>query len=294
MNRGLFGLCVSRRSQIAALTVLGIIALPGRAVAQQRPLVTEDPEPIGAGRLLIEGGIDATHNQQYPVSGLKGNLWRIPTIGISIGISSIAELQIDGGLYDKLTITERRTAPLSNLLTIGTDTTTHDVEDIVLATKIRLTAESAGRPALGVRFATKLPNASNESGLGLDTTDFSMSLLGAKTVESIRIVGNFGFGILADPTNGNRQNDVLTYGLSFARAMTQATEIVGELNGRISTRSGDPFPGTESRGLLKLGGRYTHASVRFDAGAYVGLTTIDPTIGFTAGFTYVFSAFKIP
>ena len=282
------------RSTIAVLTLFGVLALPCRTSAQQRPLTTEDPEPIGAGRLLIEGGIDATHNQQYPVSGLKGNLWRIPTVGISIGISSIAELQIDGGLYDKLTITERRTAPLSNLLTIGTDTTTHDVEDIVLATKIRLTAESASRPALGVRFATKLPNASNESGLGLDTTDFYMSLLGAKTVQSIRVVGNFGFGILADPTNGNRQNDVLTYGLSFARAMTQQAELVGELNGRISTRSGDAFPGTESRGLLKLGGRYTHSSIRFDAGAYFGLTTIDPTIGFTAGFTYVFSAFKIP
>ena len=155
-------------------------------------------------------------------------------------------------------------------------------------------AETAGRPAFGVRFATKLPNASNESGLGLDTTDFYVSLLGAKTVQSIRVVGNVGFGILADPTVGNRQNDVLTYGLSFARAMTQQAELVGELNGRVSTRSGDAFPGTESRGLVKLGGRYTCASVRFDAGAFVGLTSIDPTIGFTAGLTYVFNAFKIP
>jgi hypothetical protein len=249
---------------------------------------------MGAGRVLLEGGIDAAHGVEYPVSGLKGNLWRIPTVGISIGISSIAELQIDGGLYDKLSITERRVAPLSNLLTIGTDTTTHDVEDIVLATKIRFISETAGRPALGVRFATRLPNASNESGLGLDTTDFYMTLLGAKTVQSIRVVGNFGFGILADPTVGNRQNDVLTYGLSFARAMTQQTEIVGEVVGRISTRSGDPFPGTESRGLVKIGGRYTYSSVRFDAAAYVGLTSIDPTIGFTAGVTYVFSAFRIP
>jgi hypothetical protein len=262
-------------------------------LAQQRPLVTEDPEPIGAGRVLIEGGIDAVHNQQYPVSGLKGNLWRVPTIGISIGISSIAEFQIDGGLYDRLTITERRPAPLSRELTV-TGTTTHDVEDAVVATKIRLTSETASRPAFGVRFATKLPNASNESGLGLDTTDFYMSLLGAKTVQSIRVVGNFGFGILADPTVGDRQNDVITYGLSFARAMTQQAELVGELNGRVSTRSGGPFPGTETRGILKLGGRYTMSSVRLDAGAYFGLTTIDPTIGFTVGFTYVFNAFKVP
>jgi len=282
------------RLPIALLTLLGILALPYRAAAQQRPLITEDPEPIGAGRVLLEGGVDAAHGIEYPVSGLKGNLWRIPSIGISVGISSIAELQIDGGLYDKLSITERRIAPLSNLLTIGTDTTTHDVEDTVVATKIRFLSETEGRPALGVRFATKLPNASNESGLGLDTTDFYMTLLGAKTVQSIRIVGNFGFGILADPTNGNRQNDVLIYGLSFARALTQPTEIVGEVVGRISTRSGDPFPGTESRGLLKIGGRYTYSSIRFDAAAYVGLTSIDPTIGFTAGVTYVFSAFKVP
>ena len=281
------------RSPIALLMLLGVLALPCRAAAQQRPLITEDPETIGAGRVLLEGGVDAAHGVEYPVSGLKGNLWRIPTVGISIGISSIAELQIDGGLYDKLSITERRLAPLSNLLTIGTDTT-HDVEDTVVATKIRLLSETAGRPAIGVRFATKLPNASNESGLGLDTTDFYMTLLGAKTVESIRVVGNFGFGILADPTIGNRQNDVLVYGLSFARAMTQQAEIVGELVGRISTRSGDPFPGTESRSLVKVGGRYTYSSIRFDAAAYVGLTSIDPTIGFTAGVTYVFSAFKLP
>src|SRR5204862_1366513 len=101
---------------ITLLTVLGLLSVSPRAMAQQRPLVTEDPEPIGAGRVLVEGGVDAAHNQEYPVSGLKGNLWRVPTVGISIGLSSIAELQIDGGIYDRLTITERRTAPLRNLL----------------------------------------------------------------------------------------------------------------------------------------------------------------------------------
>jgi len=263
------------------------------AHAQQRPLVTEDPETIGAGRVLIEGGFDVAHDQHYPVSGLKGNLIRLPTIGVSVGLSSIAELQIDGGLYSRLNITRRTPAPLSNLLTV-TGTSTHDVEDTVVATKIRIATEAGSRPALGIRFATKLPNASNESGLGLDTTDFYASILGAKTVQSIRVVGNVGVGILADPTSGNRQNDVLTYGLSFARAMTQAAELVGEINGRANTRSSDPFPGTESRGTLRLGGRYTHGMLRLDAGVFFGLTTVDPTIGATVGFTYVFDAFKVP
>ena len=274
--------------------VLALFAVAGPVSAQQRPLVTEDPEPIGAGRVLVEGGLDLAHDQQYPVSGLEGNLLRLPTIGLSFGISSIAEFQIDGGFYDRLSIKTRRpNAPLASELT-ATGDNTHDVSDFVIATKIRLMAEAAGRPALGIRFATKLPNASNESGLGLDTTDFEASLLGAKTVQSIRFVGNIGIGMLADPTQGHRQNDVLAYGISFARAMTQATEIVGELNGRLSTRSGEPFPGTEDRGLLKFGGRYTRGPVRFDAGVYFGLTTVDPTIGFTTGFTYVFNAFTVP
>jgi hypothetical protein len=274
--------------------VLALVTLARPAAAQQRPLITGDPEPVGAGRILIEGGVDYTHDQHYPVSGLDGNLWRIPTIGVSIGLSSIAEVHIDGGLYDRLDIGNRNpTAPLASLVTT-TGATTNDVEDITIATKIRLLSETTGRPALGVRFATKLPNASNESGLGLDTTDFFVSALGAKTVQSVRVVGNLGVGILSDPTVGHRQNDVLTYGVSFARAMTQEAELVGELNGRVSTRSGPAFPGTETRGILKVGGRYTRGTVRLDAGVFFGLTSFDPTIGFTGGVTYVFNAFSLP
>ncbi len=100
-----------------------------------------------------------------------------------------------------------------------TGDSTSDVEDIVVATKIRVWSETETRPSIGVRFATKLPNASNESGLGLDTTDFLATALFGKTVQSIRFVGNAGLGILGDPTRGDRQNDVLLYGASIARAV---------------------------------------------------------------------------
>jgi hypothetical protein len=269
------------------------LALSSTAFAQQRPLVTEDPETIGAGRMMLEGGLDLVHDYQNPVSGLKGDLLSVPSIGISIGLSSIAELQIDGGLYSRLNITSRNTgAPLASLLTVTGDST-HDISNIVLATKIRIVPEAASRPAIGIRFATKLPNASNEKGIDLDTTDVSGSLLIAKTVQSIRVVGNLGAGILTNPTSGLGQNDVFLYGLSFARAVTQAAELVGELNGRVSTRS-SPIPGTETRGTLKLGGRYTRGPVRVDTAVFFGMTTIDPTIGWTIGFTYVFIAFTIP
>jgi len=281
-------------SILLGFVLVVVLALARPAAAQQRPLVTEDPEPIGAGRVLLEAGLDLTHDYQNPVSGLKGNLFTLPTIGISIGLSSIAEFQIDGGIYNRLSITSRNPgAPLASLLDVTGDST-HDVSNAVVATKIRLVSETASRPAFALRFATKLPNASNQKGIDLDTTDFSGSLLLAKTVQSIRVVVNVGGGILTNPTTTLGQNDVLLYGLSFARAVTQQAELVGELNGRFSTRSAGAPTGTESRGILKLGARYTRGPARLDAGIFIGTTTLDPTIGLTAGVTYVFNAFTVP
>jgi hypothetical protein len=275
-------------------TLVLVLCLPRLAAAQQRPLVTEDPETIGAGRVLVEGGFDYGRDVEYPGCGLTGNLLRLPLVGVSVGISSIAEIQIDGGFHNHLSITKRDpNAPLAPVLTVTGDTT-GDVEDFMFATKIRIAPETSGRPSFGFRFATKLPNANNETGLGLDTTDVFGSILIGKTVESVRVVGNIGIGILGVATRGDLQNDVTTYGLSFARALTQRAEVVGEVNGRLDTRKGDPPPGTESRGIGRFGARYTIGGWRGDAAVLFGLTSHDPSIGFAAGFTYVFDAFKVP
>ena len=261
--------------------------------AQQRPLVTEDPETVGGGRVLLEAGVDLERDVFYPVSGLRGNRLAVPTVSISVGLSSIAELQVDGAFYQRLNITERRQAPLSSLLDFDGDETT-DVDDFVIATKLRLLTESGSRPAIGLRLATKLPNASNEAGFGTDLTDFYASLLFAKTVQSIRVVGNGGVAILGDPTSAvPEQNDLMTYGFSVARAMTTAAELVGEINGRLNFAS-DPDPGAENRSTIRLGGRYTRGPVRVDAALLVGLTSRDPSIGLTTGFTWVIDAFRVP
>jgi len=277
-----------------ATSIFLLLLLPLTAAAQQRPLVTEDPETIGAGNVLLEAGVDVQRDLFYPASGLRGNLLRFPTVGVSFGISSIAELQIDGGFYNRLSIESREPAPLSGMLDVSGNRTS-DLEDIVIGTKIRLLSETVGRPAIGVRFATKLPNAGNESGLGLDTTDFFIAGLFGKTVQSVRFVGNAGLGILGDPLRGDRQNDVLTYGLSIARAVLEGVEVVGEINGRWSTREEGNTPiGTESRANMRLGGRITARTVRVDGGLIVGMMPRDPDFGFTIGVTWVFRGFTLP
>jgi len=273
------------------LAVLCLFAVP--VAAQQRPLVTEDPETIGAGLILLEGGFDYSWDMVYPASGLTGNLLRLPLVGASVGVSSIAEIQIDTGFYNRLAIAKRVDAPLSGMLNFAGDRTS-DFENIVVATKVRVVAEGPRRPAIGFRFATQLPTASNESGLGLDTTDFHFALLVGKTVQSVRVVGNVGLGILSDPTRGDRQNDVLLYGVSFARAMAEGVELVGEVNGRLHTAAYDPPPGTETRATMRIGARYTAGPGRVDGGILLGMTSRDPSFGVMAGFTYVFNAFKVP
>ena len=267
--------------------VIGFCLVAGAGAAQQRPLLTEDPEPVGDGLVLLEAGIDNTWNHIFPVSGLQGQLLRLPRLGLSFGMGSRAEIQLEAVSISRLVISERFDAPLAHMVEVPGDTT-RGWEDAVIGAKVKLADEGAVMPAVGLRFATRLPNASNETGLGLDTMDFFQSLLVGKTVQSIRLVGNIGVGILSDPTRGDRQNDVLAYGVSVARAITAASEIVGELNGRISTRRGTPPPGTESRGRMTFGLRHTRGAVRLDGGLFTGLTALDPKVGVTVGLTWVF------
>jgi len=86
----------------------------------------------------------------------------------------------------------------------------------------------------------------------------------------------------------------VTYGVSLARAITDAAELVGEINGWLDVRNGEPPPGTDSRGIFRIGSRYTIGGWRGDVSLFFGLTSNDPAVGFGAGFTYVFNAFSVP
>jgi hypothetical protein len=273
--------------------VLGFLLLSCTTLsAQQRPLVTEDPETVGPGVILVEGGIDYQRDVFYPLSGLGGNLLRAPLVGVSFGLSSIAELQVDTGFYNRLLVLSRVPAPRSGQVEIEGDHTS-DVEDMVVATKLRLVPEAPGRPAFALRLATRLPNASHESGLGLDTTDFYASGLVGKTTRSLRIVGNLGIGVLTKPNGEDGQDDVITYGLSMARAVREGIEVVGEVNGYWNPVVAEAV-GTESRSKLRLGSRMTRGTFRVDVALIVGLTSPDPSIGFATGFTWVFRGFRVP
>lgn len=275
-----------------ALVVATLWWMAFPASAQQRPLITEDPLTVGAGRLLFEAGLDYEQDVKFPLSGLSGDLFSVPNLGVSIGVSSIAEIQIDGGLVQKLSVTERVPAPLTPLLDFS-GTTTSSIRDLLIGTKLQLLGEAPGRPSLGARFVTRLPLASLESGLGRDTTDFAASFLIGKTVESVRMVGNVGFLMLEDPIAAAQQDTLMTYGFSVARAVADGLEFVGEVNGRLNLAEADAL-GAETRGFGRIGTRYTRGAFRVDGAFLLGLSPRDPDWGMTAGLTWVVDAFRVP
>ena len=256
------------------------------AGAQQRPLITEDPETVGANHVLIEGGFEFDKDQLYSAYGLTGNTTHGPTFGVSVGISPNAEVQVDGGLLQRLHVNARKTAPLSPVLDFSGDTAS-SLEDLIVATKIRIASENERHPAFGLRFGTKLPAAPREKGMGLGTTDFSADLLIGKTVQSVRTVANVSLLVLGNPVGAQEPVRALGFGVSVARALTNDFEVVGEVNGHLNPMGDAVPPGTESRGVMRLASRYTHQLLRVDFGHPDRHHPRDPAFGISAGATYV-------
>lgn len=281
---------MARRAAVALVVTL----LPGPTFAQQHPAVTEDPQPTTAGHILADAAVGFGSDVFFPASGLRGDLWTFGDSSVRVGISSVAELQIAGVVWRTLAISSRQPAPLSSAVE-ATGACTGGGGDVVVATKVRVVSESGRRPAVGVRFATKLPVASDGSGLSLDTTDFHASLLAGATLRGVRIAGNLGFGILADPTRADRQNDVLTYGVSLTQPLGPAASLVADVNGRVSVRSPADTPvGTETSGTARAGARRKVGKGFVDAAVVLGLTNRDPDIGFSVGYSILVPAFRVP
>ena len=277
-----------------ALGIAIALGVVRAAAAQTLPTPTQDPEPMGAGKVSIGIGESFSRGDVFPVSGLSGNLLQSGLLNVQVGVSSIAQVQLTGGVNNHLLIAARDlSAPDASLVAVN-GTSTNDVEDAVLGTRVRFLAETPTRPSVAAEFSMRLPNSKHPSGLGMDTMDFHLGFLGAKSSGAVRVVANFGWSILEDPVRVGIQNDVITYGGSLTRTVATGVDVVADLAGRWSSRHGTPPVGTESRSLVRGSVRYSRGNLRYDAGLLVGLTSFDPSWGLMGSVTWVISAFKIP
>jgi len=275
-----------RRLFVAASMILPAFH-PGSASAQPRPLPIATVEGAGAGNVTLETSVDYTRDVFYTLSGLGGDLWRLALIRIDMGLSSIADFELSGGLRDHLSIKARVPAVFSDVLQLSDPTSTSAFDDIVVATKIRLRAGRPEAPGLAVRFGTRLPNAKHPSGLGQDTTDFYGSLIVGQPISRAHVTGNAGFGVLGDPLRGDRRVASFLYGVAIRGPIASRVTLVAGVDGR----TGPMEPGLESRAIARAGIEWARGPVRVELDATRGLTVPDGHLGaaFTVG--YAFHAF---
>ena len=274
-------------SRVANL-VLVILACSTLAIAQQRPLITEDVDIIPPGTVRIEAGIDYLQGVKFPASGLTGDLTRIGVIGINIGFAPNVEFQIEGVAQNFLSINTRGPSAIPLSLAPGVNSA-NDIGDFTLATKIKLRSETRRGPSIGFRFGVQLPNSNQERGIGLNQTNaFGSLLIGKKFGQDGRFntFGNLGVAILTAPTALFTQNDVITYGLAGIFRLNRQFSLAGEVNGRINTRPGNGPLGTESQSEARLGMQIRASGLQFDFAGIKGLTDFSPNSGVTIGVTY--------
>lgn len=274
------------RTSIAILLVL-VSGIAARS--QQRPLITEDVDIIPPGSIRLEAGIDFLQNAKFPLSGLTGDQTRVGVISVNIGLSPNVEFQIDGVAQNLLSVNSQTIPSPIPLDFVPGTTSTNDIGDFTLSTKIKIRSETRNSPSLGFRLGVQLPNTNQARGIGVNQTNaFGTILVGKKFGKDgrVNLFGNIGIGILTAPLEDFTQNDVLLYGLAGIFRINKQFNIAAEVNGRANTRGGDAPLGTESQSEARLGMQIKASGLRFDIAGIAGLTEFSPRSGVTFGVTY--------
>ena len=66
------------------------------ALAQQRPLLTDDVDITPSGAFEVSAGVDFFQDAKFPLSGIRGDLTRVGDIRVRTGFASNVEFQIEG------------------------------------------------------------------------------------------------------------------------------------------------------------------------------------------------------
>jgi hypothetical protein len=273
--------------------VTGLILLMCGAVtalAQQRPLLTDDVDITPSGAFEVSAGVDFFQDARFPLSGIRGDLTRVGDIRVKTGFASNFEFQIEGVLQNYVAINSRGLSAVP--LTVNGNST-NDFGDFVISTKIKLRNETRNLPALGFKVGFELPNSNQGRGIGTNQINVFGKVLVQKKFGDIRnmtprlnLMGNLGIEIMTAPVNLFTQNDLFLYGLAGIYRLSDHVNIASEINGRMNTRKGTAPLGTESLGQFRLGAQVKASGLRFDiAGAY-GLTRFSPKTGVIFGVTY--------
>lgn len=270
-----------------------VLALPVCAAGAgiPLPLQTESATtlPAGSGEAVL--GFSWERDGRFPPFTREGSLrrqdlWSAPRLQLRIAAGR--RVDIDAS-FQLLALEERRRE--------GDHHSAFGAGDARLFTRVRLLGQRETRPALGLRFGVKLPNADAGDRLGTDETDFEAAALISRDVGSFSLHANLGLALLGNPgptlgapeAEGSGQDDLFTWGLALVtRSVTPDVPAgwraaVGvEMTGQAGSRFDN------DRVELRGGIRLRRAGWGIYLGAAAGLAGAAPDVGVLGGLTYRF------
>ncbi len=194
-----------RRFGLHLLISLGLLILTTAWLQAGRPFETEVSEIQNKQRLKIDLGIDYSHIAS------RQDLLSFPWIGVNFSTGQIVEIQAYYDFFYRFT--QRAT-------------TVYGSGDLTLWTKIRFMEEKGSRPAVGLRFGVKLPNAKDEVGLGTDQTNFYAAALMGKSMGRFDNHLNLGIAIYDSPFRVREQKDLFTAAFVSSYQVSQNFQIL--------------------------------------------------------------------
>jgi hypothetical protein len=274
----------------AAVGALLLCGATGVRAEWLAPLTVETATTIPAGEIDFALGASYFHNRRYPPFTPPGfvrsqDLTTVPEIALRAAAGDMVEIQAS---YELIDLDED---------TIDGSSHTYGGGDARLFAKIYALRERVWIPAMGVRFGTKLPNASSSEGgrqpgdLGTDKIDFFLQWLGSKHIGIFTVHLNLGIAILDnpgfDPNNATGQDDLFTYAVGLV-SPALALDAAGQWGVRMLTevagQTGSRFhnDGNAVRAGLQVGqGNWT-----LYAGASAGLNSAAEKFGVMGGVIY--------
>ena len=243
-----------------------------------RPFRTEAVTTLDWGEHAVEVGAEyMSEMTPLPIldSTARGDAWRAPVLRYRAGLGR-AEFQVAGSLQAGFS---------PDALGLPSET---EVGDFAFWMKVEAVKDAPGRPGFGFMVGAKMPNASDETGLGTDEADIFLAMLLSKRVGVHELRLNVGLAILGDPTMNSAQEDLMTYGVAGRHGDRHS--FLWEVWGR--TLGDDTRDLDES--TLRIGYGYFGDKMSFDASLLAGLDDNSGDLGASLGVTWQLGSARRP
>lgn len=265
----------SQRTPLLTAAVLAawLVGTDGQAWALRPFVAATDADIVEPGTIEVEAGLGLRRNTRGPAN--DGTL-NVPALVVNLGLFEHFELDIGTGMDLVWTDSTKEEGGRTRLASAA---------ETALTGKIRLFEGKDGAPSLTTELTVLFPSQHRQL-LPNNSRDLAFTGVFVVTGEvgPLRLHGNLGGGVAKSPKDPGDLSGSLLWAAAGELALGGGLAVVGEVRGEAAHAA---FPDTTA--LLGL----TWASpwgIKFDVGAFAGLTRGADNWGVTAGVTFAFEA----